>query len=74
MLAEVEANTQLLRLRQKELEEQLLAMPATSWLEATTKARYLLAHYKNSLGLQDTQHRLLIDAVLADFARLLGEV
>ncbi len=71
LLLEVETNSQMLRQRQSELEAQLLALPATSWPEAAVKARYLLAHYQQTLGRQDTLHHRLVEAVLADFARLL---
>ena len=37
-LAEVEANEQSLRVRQEELETQLIALPATTWFEAAQKA------------------------------------
>src|SRR6185503_13543147 len=42
LLADVEANEKSLRLRQDELEMQLVAAPATSWHDAADKARYLL--------------------------------
>jgi hypothetical protein len=73
LLLEVETNSQILRKRQSELEAQLLAMPATSWPEAAVKARYLLTHYQETLGRQDTLHQRLVEAVLADFTRLLGD-
>lgn len=73
LLLEVETNSQMLRKRQSELEAQLLAMPATSWPEAAVKARYLLTHYQETLGRQDTLHQRLVEAVLADFTRLLGD-
>jgi len=71
LLLEVETNSQVLRQRQSELEAQLLAMPATCWPEAAVKARYLLTHYQATLGREDTLHHRLVEAVLADFARLL---
>ena len=43
LMSEVAANEELLRSRQKELEEQLLATPATTWADAADKARYLLS-------------------------------
>ena len=73
VLAEVEANSKLLRQRQTELEAQLLALPAGSWPDAAAKARYLLTLYQDKLDARDTQHRCLIEAVLADFTRLSGE-
>ena len=39
LVADVEANEQALRLRQDELESQLLAAPAANWDEAAEKAR-----------------------------------
>jgi hypothetical protein len=42
LLGEVAANEKALRQRQEELEAQLIAAPATTWLEAAEKARYLL--------------------------------
>jgi len=71
LLLEVETNSQALRQRQSELEAQLLALPASSWPEAAVKARYLLSHYQETLGRQDTLHHRLVEAVLADFTRLL---
>jgi hypothetical protein len=72
-LADVEANAKLLRDGQQELEAQLLATPATSWPDAAAKARYVLNLYVTTLDTHDTQHRKLIEAVLADFARLSAE-
>jgi hypothetical protein len=42
LLADVEANEAALRLRQDELESQLIAAPAANWEEAAGKARCLL--------------------------------
>ena len=69
-LAEVENNARDLRERQGVLEEDLLSIPATSWVEAVAKARYVLNLYAAGLGPADTHHRDLVAAVLADFARL----
>jgi hypothetical protein len=73
ILADVEANAVELRERQRELEEQLLALPAETWSDAAAKARYILNLYLKLLSPQDSQHRALVDAVLADFARLGAE-
>jgi hypothetical protein len=73
VLAGVEANARILREQQQELEVQLLSMPASSWPDAAAKARYVLGLYAATLGVQDQQHRKLVDAVLADFARLSDE-
>jgi hypothetical protein len=73
LLAEVESNEKTLRLRQDELETQLLAAPAANWHDASEKARYLLNLFSASLGAQDPRRQKLIAAVLADFKRLSGE-
>ena len=73
LLADVEANERVLRLRQAELETHLLAAPAANWYEAAEKARYLLNLYAATLAAQDPRRQKLIAAVLADFARLSGE-
>jgi hypothetical protein len=70
VLADVEANARALRERTSELETQLVAVPATSWPEAAAKARYVLNLYVDTLGNQDSRHRELVAAVLADFDRL----
>jgi hypothetical protein len=72
-LAEVENNAKDLRDRQALLEKQLLAVSAASWPEAAAKARYVLNLYAASLAPDDTHHRDVVAAVLADFARLSGE-
>jgi hypothetical protein len=73
LLADVEANEKALRLRQAELETQLLAAPAANWQEAAEKARYLLNLYAATLAAQDPRRQKLIAAVLDDFTRLSGE-
>lgn len=73
LLLDVEANSQMLRERQSELEAQLLALPATCWPEAAVKARYLLTRYQQTLGREDALHHRLVEAVLADIARLSGD-
>jgi hypothetical protein len=73
LLADVEANERVLRLRQDELESQLLAVPATNWQEAADKARYLLNLFAGTMAAQDPRRQKLIAAVLADFTRLAGE-
>ena len=73
LLAEVEANERTLRLRQDELETQLLAAPAANWHDAAEKARYLLNLFAATLGAQDPRRQKLIAAVLADFKRLAGD-
>jgi hypothetical protein len=73
LLAEVEANERSLRLRQDELENQLLASPAANWHDAAEKARYLLNLFAATTAAQDPRRQKLIAAVLADFRRLSGE-
>jgi hypothetical protein len=73
LLAEVEANERSLRLRQDELENQLLASPAANWHDAAEKARYLLNLFAATPAAQDPRRQKLIAAVLADFRRLSGE-
>jgi hypothetical protein len=70
LVAEVEANERTLRLRQSELEAQLVAAPATTWAEVAEKARYLLMLFAASPAAQDPRRQKLITAVLDDFARL----
>ena len=73
LLAEVESNEKSLRLRQDELETQLLSAPAANWHDAAEKARYLLNLFAATLGAQDPRRQKLIAAVLADFKPLSGE-
>jgi hypothetical protein len=73
LLAEVESNERSLRLRQDELEMQLLSSPAANWHDAAEKARYLLNLFAATLGAQDPRRQKLIAAVLADFKRLSGD-
>lgn len=69
LLADVEANEKVLRLRQDELETHLLAAPA-AWREAADKAGYLLNLFAGTAGAQDPRKQKLIAAVLTDFKRL----
>jgi hypothetical protein len=73
ILAEVENNARSSRDRQEVLESQLRTVPAASWPEAAAKARYVLNLYAATLTPADTHHRDLVDAVLADLARLSNE-
>jgi hypothetical protein len=70
LMSDVEANEKLLRQRQVELEEQLLATSALTWEEAADKARYLLALFASSPCAQDPRRQMLIARVLEDFMRL----
>jgi hypothetical protein len=73
VLADVEANAKLLRDRQGIVEIQLLTVPAASWPEAAAKARYVLNLYAAGLPPDDSHHRDLVAAIMADFVRLTGE-
>ena len=73
ILLDVENNAKDLRERQAVLENQLLSVPAASWLEASAKARYVLNLYAAGLGSDDSHHRDLVTAILADFSRLSSE-
>jgi hypothetical protein len=73
VVADVETKAKLLRDHQNEVEIQLMAAPAASWVEAAAKARYVLNLYAAQLPPADTHHRDLVATVLADFARLSDE-
>jgi hypothetical protein len=70
LMSEVAANEELLRERQKALEEQLLATPALTWEDAADKAGYLLSLFAGSPTAQDPRRQMLIARVLEDFMRL----
>jgi hypothetical protein len=72
-LAEVEADQEALRERRTELEKFLLAAPASSWLEAAEKARYLIGLLATTSLARDPRRQKLIAGVLDDFGRLAGE-
>jgi hypothetical protein len=73
LLAAVDANRAALRERQEELEHLLLAAPATDWVEAVAKARYLLILFAQSPAAEYLTRARLIAHVFADFERLLAE-
>ena len=70
LMTEVQANERALRVRQDQLESQLLAAPATTWQDAADKARYLLNVLADTPAGQDPRRQKLIAAVLEDFDRL----
>lgn len=72
-LVDVEANLREVRVREADLENRMMTVPAASWPEAAVKARHLLNLYAASLLAQDTRHRALVAALFDDFARLSGE-
>jgi hypothetical protein len=73
LLSDVAVNQGALRLRQNELEAQLMAARAESWGDAAEKARYLLNLFAASLAAEDRRRQKLIAAVLEDFDRLSRE-
>jgi hypothetical protein len=70
LVAQVAANQEALRLRQEELEAQLIAAPADNWQDAAAKARYLLMLFADTPAAQDPRRQKLIANVLTDFASL----
>ena len=74
LVNEVAADQAKLKARQEELEKFLISAPATSWLEAVEKARYLLSLFSATSEAQDPRRQTLIANLLADFERLLAKV
>ncbi|MGH6850459.1 MAG: hypothetical protein ACREDD_08465 [Methylocella sp.] len=72
-LAAGEAGHAAQRARQEELDHLLLAAPATGWVEAVAKARYLLILLAQTPAAEDLRRARLIADVFADFERLLAE-
>jgi hypothetical protein len=70
-LQEFEADQEALRLRQAELEAQLLAEPSETWPEAAAKAQYLIRRYAATAEAQDARRQKLIERALSDLARLI---
>jgi hypothetical protein len=70
LLAEVAADQEALKGRQRALEAQLISAPAATWAEAVDKARYLLKQFAATPAAQDPRRRRLIASVLEDFGRL----
>ena len=73
LISEVAADRAELKARQDELEKFLVAAPASNWAEAAEKARYLLALFAATSEAQDPRRKTLIENLLEDFDRLLGE-
>ena len=72
-LKDFEADQRALRLRQKELETQLLADPASNWHDAALKAQYLIRRYAETAEARDARRQELIERALGDLARLIEE-
>ena len=70
LLQSVEADQSALKLRLEDLEIQLAAAPATSWVEAAEKARYLIGLFAATPAARDPRRKKLIAGVLEDMRRL----
>ena len=66
-----EADRDAARLRQQELEAQLLAEEARTWPQVAAKAQYLIRLYAQTPEAQDARRAKLIERALAEIARLL---
>ncbi|HDR27503.1 hypothetical protein [Rhodovulum sp.] len=53
-----------------QIDAQLLAGPARTWIEVTEKCRFLLERYAETGAAQDARTRKLIARALGDIARL----
>ena len=69
-LAHVEVDQAALRERRDVLERSLLTAPATTWVEAAERARYLITLLAGPRAGRDPRRQKLIEAVLNDFRRL----
>jgi hypothetical protein len=72
-LAEIEADQAALRDRRTELEKFLVAAPASTWIEAAEKARYLIGLLAQTSIARDPRRQKLIAGVLDDLVRLSAE-
>ena len=70
LLADVDADAKALRLRQEELEANLIALPASNWREAAEGRSTFSSSLQHSLMRQDPRRQKLIASVLNDFERL----
>ena len=67
---EFHAGQETLRRRQEELEKQLIAAPAETWLEAAAKAQYLIGLYAATPDALDPRRKKIIVRALDDLSRL----
>jgi hypothetical protein len=67
---EVQADQAALRIRQEEIETNMVTTAAVTWPAAAAKARYLIRLYAATPDAQDPRRQKLIAGVLADLARL----
>lgn len=70
---EVQVHQAALRNRQRELEERLLAAPATTRAEAAASARYLIELFAGTSEAQDPRRKKLIARALRDLTQFIGE-
>src|SRR5215212_9447231 len=73
MRAEVEADQAALGKRREDLEKLLASAPCANWFEAAEKTRYLLSLFAETPAAADPRRQKLMNDLLADFERLLGE-
>jgi hypothetical protein len=73
MRAEVEADQAALKQRREDLEKLLASAPCADWREATEKTRYLLSLFAETSAAADPRRQKLMNDLLADFERLLGD-
>jgi hypothetical protein len=66
----MEADKDAMRVRQEELENEMIAGPSASWPEATEKARYLIGLLVGTAVARDPRRKKLIASTLEDFRRL----
>jgi hypothetical protein len=69
----VEAEKDAVRLRQEDLETEMIAAPSASWPEAGEKARYLIGLLAGTSAARDPRRKKLIASTLEDFRRLSGK-
>ncbi len=70
-MQQFETDRTALQRRQEELEAQLLATPAETWIEAAAKAQYLIRQYATTADAQDERRKKLVERALGDLARLI---
>lgn len=68
-LYELQCGSDVLRIREEEL-ERILTSPAASWPEAAIKAQYLIRLFSATAEAQDSPRKELIAQTLDDLSRL----
>lgn len=66
----VEAEKDAVRLRQEDLETEMIVAPSASWPEAAEKGRYLIGLLAGTSAARDPRRKKLIASTLEDFRRL----